>query len=1277
MKSKLLMLLISLTLIFTFMPAMVFADDEEPSSSTEYTSGNEGWGDLPEGEIPDIEIDKEETVNVTTNGQVFTYKFVAPETAKYYFESATSDDEADPVGRVTDDSYAALFYEDDNEVGSNFGILFSAVEGKTYYLQTKNYYSNTIASFSVTLFREPEEKNWSVTESDVYQALDSYHEENGLYYAYYDTNENITRNYHSEDDLTYEWEKLDSDTGEYETYDEGRYLYAYSVGDYRVTITDNDDSSKTDSFVVHVTDIWGELPDSVEDIDEGDTRTVETTEDARIATYKFQAPANGIYYFTTSSNNEELYVNGRVADSDFSDIAVEKRTMNFSTHFEATEGSVYYLQSMLYGNEVGSISMSIYKQPENVDWSVPNSYIDLGYTEELIDAMDYIEYEGKIPPYLNYEWQVADESGNYSTLGLESDSTINAYEGDFKVIITDTSKTAEIEFHVTGRWGDLPDNPEKIQLEETRGVAISEPYQVTTFVFIAPEDGYYVFKSTGDIGDPLGRVTDSNYEEIVASDDAEDSNFAVKFTGVKGETYYLQATEYGRGTAEYSVELYRVPDNIEWSLSETYVDCALEYDDEEGYYYAVLNASKYVTFEGDIAPELSFSWQAKYADEEEYSEYASGPSIQVDTEGYYKAFATDFTDSEKTAEIVFHVTAAQNSESSLDDVKEEAIENLKKSYSSSAYRPEQQEEIAELIEEAAEAINAAEDIDTVKNIESEYLEKIGNVKTAAQINDEEAEEASQNTLDELKAKKIKELKNAYVLSDYRTEEQAEIRKLLSEAETAINAAETADAVNKAVIEATNKLRAVKTDAQLDTEETQTSADKLAAAKAAAKAELDKIDVSQYDGAEKAAVEKAIADAKAAIDKAANTDAIDAAKAAATKTIAGQKTTLQKNAETAANKLAVAKAAAKAELDKIDVSQYDGAEKAAVEKAIADAKAAIDKAANTDAIDAAKAAATKAIAALKTLSQKKEEAQKETEKKAAAEAREALNNSITEVKKIEKGNYTDESYKALQDAISEAEKVAADPNATSEQLKVANAKIEEAKKALAKKPDPAKQYGKDGTAVGSGASKEAAEAAIAGMTSDNDLPGSVFNKLQLKSSKQTNTSISLSWKKVSGAKKYVIYGNKCGKTKKMKRLATSTGKSRTIKKVLGKNLKKGTYYKFMIVALDKDDKVVSSSKIIHVATKGGKVGNVGKVTTKAKKNKVTIKKSKSFKLAGKQVAASKKLTVKVHRKVSYESSNPKVAKVSKKGVITGKKKGTCYVYAYAQNGVFAKIKVTVK
>ena len=106
-------------------------------------------------------------------------------------------------------------------------------------------------------------------------------------------------------------------------------------------------------------------------------------------------------------------------------------------------------------------------------------------------------------------------------------------------------------------------------------------------------------------------------------------------------------------------------------------------------------------------------------------------------------------------------------------------------------------------------------------------------------------------------------------------------------------------------------------------------------------------------------------------------------------------------------------------------------------------------------------------------------------------------------------------------------------------------------------------------------------------------------------------------------------------------------------------------------------MVSTSKMVHIATSGGKVGNHKSVTTKAKKNKVTLKLKKTFKLGAKAVAASKKLKVKSHRKLKYESSNVKIATVTSKGVIKAKKKGTCYVYVYAQNGISKKIKVVVR
>ena len=190
-------------------------------------------------------------------------------------------------------------------------------------------------------------------------------------------------------------------------------------------------------------------------------------------------------------------------------------------------------------------------------------------------------------------------------------------------------------------------------------------------------------------------------------------------------------------------------------------------------------------------------------------------------------------------------------------------------------------------------------------------------------------------------------------------------------------------------------------------------------------------------------------------------------------------------------------------------------------------------------------------------------------------------------------------------------------------------------------------------------------------SDADPKGSVFNLLQAKGVAKSKTSVKVSWTRVTGASSYIIYGNKCGAGNQFKKIATVTGTSYTQKK-----LKKGTYYKYLIVAVN-GEKALSTSKTIHVATKGGKVGNSKSITTKAKKNKVSLKKGKTFKLGAKAVAQSKKLKVKKHRAIAYESSNKKIATVSGKGVIKAVGKGTCYVFAYAQNGVCKKIIVTVK
>lgn len=120
-----------------------------------------------------------------------------------------------------------------------------------------------------------------------------------------------------------------------------------------------------------------------------------------------------------------------------------------------------------------------------------------------------------------------------------------------------------------------------------------------------------------------------------------------------------------------------------------------------------------------------------------------------------------------------------------------------------------------------------------------------------------------------------------------------------------------------------------------------------------------------------------------------------------------------------------------------------------------------------------------------------------------------------------------------------------------------------------------------------------------------------------------------------------------------------------------------YYKFMVIAVDGNDIIRSSSTIQHVATRGGKAGNYCAVKTKAKKNKVRLRKGKNFKLRAKAVKQFKKKPVRKHEKMRYESSNRKIATVTSKGTIRAVSKGTCYVCAYAQNGVYKRIRVTVR
>lgn len=207
-----------------------------------------------------------------------------------------------------------------------------------------------------------------------------------------------------------------------------------------------------------------------------------------------------------------------------------------------------------------------------------------------------------------------------------------------------------------------------------------------------------------------------------------------------------------------------------------------------------------------------------------------------------------------------------------------------------------------------------------------------------------------------------------------------------------------------------------------------------------------------------------------------------------------------------------------------------------------------------------------------------------------------------------------------------------------------------------------------------------ESAVTSRKDDSDIKGSKFYLLRAQTNKIDKKSIKITWNKVSGADGYIVYASKCGKKNKLKKVATVSKKTKsyTLKK-----LKKGTYYKALIVAyknVNGKKVTLAGSKTIHATTTGGKYGvaksvKIKKIGKKKNAKSVTLKVRKTTTIVASEVKKDK--TIKKHRAVSFESDNPKVATVNSKGKITAKGKGKCKIYVYAQNGKYKTVSVTVK
>ena len=182
--------------------------------------------------------------------------------------------------------------------------------------------------------------------------------------------------------------------------------------------------------------------------------------------------------------------------------------------------------------------------------------------------------------------------------------------------------------------------------------------------------------------------------------------------------------------------------------------------------------------------------------------------------------------------------------------------------------------------------------------------------------------------------------------------------------------------------------------------------------------------------------------------------------------------------------------------------------------------------------------------------------------------------------------------------------------------------------------------------------------------------------------QVEKKVEVEWGEVEGAEKYVVYATYCGD--KYQKIKTITDRSLiySFKKLAGEKLDLTKNVKVYVAAyrtVNGQDVLIAKTIKAHiVGTKSTKYTNAERISLA--KTKYSVKTGNTFTIKAETILVdpSKKMLSDDHAlEFRYLSTDKSVATVDKKGVVTGKSKGTCYIWVYSKNGLGVKVKVTVK
>jgi len=214
--------------------------------------------------------------------------------------------------------------------------------------------------------------------------------------------------------------------------------------------------------------------------------------------------------------------------------------------------------------------------------------------------------------------------------------------------------------------------------------------------------------------------------------------------------------------------------------------------------------------------------------------------------------------------------------------------------------------------------------------------------------------------------------------------------------------------------------------------------------------------------------------------------------------------------------------------------------------------------------------------------------------------------------------------------------------------------------------------------------KAASVTVTAKAAPSPEPAKTNATINLKSVTQKNNKVQVSWTKVNEADGYDVYINYCGSNAKKaaKTINENSTTSASFDKIEDKKINHKKSFRVRVYAY----KMVNGKKIIiaktitaHLAgTKSVKYTNPKALKLTKSAYQIKVKKTAQIEAKVTLENSSKMLLPESHAaKLRYKSSNTKIATVNKNGKITGKSKGTCYIYVYTVNGLMKKVKVTVK